>query len=147
MNNGALLQLMHSRNRNWSRYFCSTYECIFLHSELDTTDSRLIIWIQQKNKEESLLWLCLKNTILQGKLCYFCVSAPGSNGILYPFEGKEAGKWKNCNTFLSFCLVILSQIRWRVVASVLYNTMRHMGLGKTDKPLQKIKKVFNQAVV
>lgn len=66
------------------------------------------------------IYLCWENGII---LCH-CTS---SNGILYPFEGRvasDAGKWKNCNTFLSFCRAILSQIRSRGVASVLCNTMR-----------------------
>lgn len=76
--------------------------------------------------------LCWKNCII---LCHCTLS----NGILYPFEGtgaSDAGKWKNCNTFLSFCLAILSQIRSRGVASVSCNTMRAIGLlGIAEAPL------------
>lgn len=76
---------------------------------------------------QKLLHLCRGN----GIILYHCTP---SNGILYPFEGavtSDAGKWKNCNTFLSFSLGILSQIRSRGVASGLCNNEMHWSVGNS----------------
>lgn len=79
----------------------------------------------------------------------FCVTPPHPMASCIPLKegASDTGKWKNCNTFLSFCLAILSQIRSRGVASALCNTMRSIGLLEmVAAPLQKIKKASSQAV-
>lgn len=79
----------------------------------------------------------------------FCVTPPHPMASCIPLkEGASVtGKWKNCNTFLSFCLAILSQIRSRGVASVLCSTMGSIGLLEmVDAPLQKIKKASSHTV-
>lgn len=79
----------------------------------------------------------------------FCVTPPHPMASCIPLkEGASVtGKWKNCNTFLSFCLPILSQIRSRGVASVLCSTMGSIGLLEmVDAPLQKIKKASSHTV-
>lgn len=59
-----------------------------------------------------LFWVCVEKVHpcwWNGIILCHCIT---SNGILYSFEGRaasHAGKWKNCNTFLSFCLAILRQ--------------------------------------
>lgn len=105
---------------------------------------------QNELRQKSKFWDCIRKICLCRENGIILCHRSSSNGILYPFEGigtSDAGKWKNCNTFLSFCPAILSQIRSRGVASVLCNTMRCIGLlGKADAPLHKIKKAYNKAV-
>lgn len=103
-----------------------------------------------KKRSDFSFWDCVRKMYLCRENCIILCHCTLSNGILYLFEGTgtpDTGKWKNCNTFLSFCLAILSLIRSRVVASVLCDTMRCIGLlGIADAPLQEIKKACDIAV-
>lgn len=120
-------------------------ECMFLHFKdklalIKNNCYYTSVWSGLKNPHMILSFRCRMLKISLDKkpdgtvprkngiiLCP-CTS---SNGILHPFEGigtSDAGKWKNCNTFLSFCLAVLSQIRSRGVTSALCNTMKSIGL-------------------
>lgn len=96
------------------------------------------------------LRLCKKNQKpLFGKCHYFVLLHFSQWHLLSLWRNRNFrwGKWKNWNTFLSFCLAILSQIRSRGVASVLCNTISCISLlGIANAPLQKIKKACNNAV-
>lgn len=69
-----------------------------------------------------------------GKGCYFV-----SMHLQWypPFERTEtsdAGKWKNCNTFLSFCLPVLTQIRAEGDASFLCTILDAMIFQRNGHP-------------